>query len=194
AAPFPFAARGRIDDAAYPVVARAPAPAHLIAGQAAADVLRSARRRLVGKMRIWNLAADDRDEVGTAVAPYAFGTFGRANVALGRDQRVANRGFDRRGKICAELLGIQEGRHDLVEVEIAAGAAGYIVHEFVAVVAFDDFGQRLPAQRHFHVRLVIDCKADDEIVAAYATNATHHLAAHARAVLQASAPAVVAPV
>src|SRR4051794_9648437 len=86
AAPLPFPPRGRIDDAADPVVTAAPAPAHLVAGQAASNILRPAVGSLCSQMRIGDLPTHDGNEIGVAFAQHALGVLGRADMALGGDQ------------------------------------------------------------------------------------------------------------
>ena len=83
AAPFEFAPGRRIDQAGDPVVAIAAAPAHLVAGEAGPDVFGAAVARLVGEMRIGDLAAHDRDHVGLARGDDIVGILRRADMAFG---------------------------------------------------------------------------------------------------------------
>ena len=108
AAPFEFAARRGIDQAGDPVVAIAPAPAHLVAGEAGADVLGAAVPRLVGEMRIGDLAAHDRDHVGLARGHDVVGILRRADMALGLDPGMLHHLLQRLGIGRAELVGEED--------------------------------------------------------------------------------------
>ncbi len=107
AAPFELAPGRWIDQAGDPVVALAPAPAQLVAGDAAAHVLGPVRHRLGGEMRIGDLAAHDADHVGLARGDHGVGVLGRADMALGLDPGVPAHLLQRLGEGRAELVGVQ---------------------------------------------------------------------------------------
>ncbi len=79
------------------------------------------------------------------------------------------------GQVDAELFAVEEGGHQLVEIEIAAGAAGHVVHRLFAVMTFDDLRHGLAAERGLDVGLVVHRKADDELVAAGRADAMQDL-------------------
>ena len=54
----------------------------------------------------------------------------------------------------------------LLKIEIAPGTTGYIVHQGFSVVTSGDLGKRFAAKSHLDIRLVIDGKADNEVIAA----------------------------
>ena len=88
AVPFPFAPGGRVDEARDPVVARAAAPAQLVARDARPDLVGAAGAGLGDQVRIGDLAADDADHVGVSGGQDGLGRGRRPDVALGLDQRV----------------------------------------------------------------------------------------------------------
>src|SRR5207248_3460693 len=88
AVPQIFPADRGIDEATDPVVARAPAPAHLIARDAGADIFAAPFAGLVGHMGIGDLAAHNADHVGLARGDDVVGVLGRADVAFGLDPDV----------------------------------------------------------------------------------------------------------
>ena len=194
AAPFPLAACRGIDEAGDPVVAKAPAPAHLVAGEAGADVVRPARPGLVGQMRVGDLAAHDRDHVGLARGHDVFGVLRRADVALGLHLHVPGHRLQRLGVGGAQLVGEEHGRDQAREIEIAAGAAGHVVGELPLVVPGHDLLQLLDRERGLDLGVQVDREADDEVLAGQAADPAHDLRAEPDPVLEAAAPAVVAAV
>jgi hypothetical protein len=93
AAPFEFAARRGVDQAGNPVIARPPAPAHLVARNAAANILGPALHHLARQMRVGDLAAHDRHQIGLARAQDRFGVVGGADAGLGGDFRMLHHAF-----------------------------------------------------------------------------------------------------
>ena len=87
-APFEFAPRGRIDEAAHPVVARAPPPAHLVAREAGAHVLGPSRAGLVRQVGVRDLAPDDAHHVRLPRRDHVVRVLRGAHVALGLHLRV----------------------------------------------------------------------------------------------------------
>ena len=152
AAPFEFAAGARVDEAGDPVVARPSAPAHLVAGEARADVLGPAFACLVGEMRIGNLSTDDRHHVGLARRHDIIGVLGRADMRLALHLGVRHHLFQCLGMRRAELVGKEDIGNDAGDVEIAAGAAGDVVHQLALVMPGDDLLQLLDGLRDLRRR------------------------------------------
>src|SRR5262249_25068195 len=127
--PLELAPRRGIDQAADPIGARSPTPAHLIAGDAWADVCRAPPARLVRRIRIRCLAPDDADHIGLARGDDIVGVLRRADMALGLHADMLDDLLQRLGEGRPQFVFIEEGRHDLWKVEVAAGAAGDVVIE-----------------------------------------------------------------
>ena len=104
AAPFPLAPGRRVDEARDPVVARAAAPAQLVARDARPDLVGAAGAGLGDQVRIGDLAADDADHVGMPGGEDRLGRGRRPDVALGLDQRVPDDALERRRERLAEPL------------------------------------------------------------------------------------------
>ena len=98
------------------------------------------------------------------------------------------------GEGWAEPFLVQERRHQLVEVEVAAAAAGDVVDEGALVVPGDDLAERLDRERDLDVGIAAEGHADDEVVADEAANSPHDLRGEAHPVLERAAPAIVAAV
>ena len=98
AAPLPLAPGRRVDEARDPVVARATAPAQLVARDARPDLVRAPGAGLGDQVRIGDLAADDADHVGMTGGQDRLGGGRRPDVALGLDQRVTDDRLERRGE------------------------------------------------------------------------------------------------
>lgn len=145
-------------------------------------------------MRIGDRTAHDAHHVRLARRNHGVGVLRRADVAFGLDAGVADGSFQRFGKRRAQLVRVDEGRHQLVEVEVAAGAAGDIIDEAALVVPGDDLGQGFQRQRHADIGIAADRHADDEVVAGALANACDDLAGKTHPVLQAAAPAIVAAI
>ena len=96
AAPLELAPGRRVDQARDPVVARPAAPAQLVARDARPDLVGAPGARLGDEMRVGDLAAHDADHVGMAGRQDGLGRGGRADVALGLDERVADDALERR--------------------------------------------------------------------------------------------------
>ncbi len=147
AAPFPFAACRWVDEAGNPVVARPAAPAHLVAGNAAAHVFGAPFGRLAGEVRVGDLAAHDGDEIGLTAGDDGLAVFGCADMRLGRDLGVVQGLFQHFGQRRRQLFAHREGRDDAFEVEIAAGADGDIVDLAGGIVEGCDFGEGFVLER-----------------------------------------------
>jgi hypothetical protein len=89
-------------------------------------------------MRIGDLAAHDRHQIGVTSCERRLGVGRRAHVALRLYRCVADHLFQRRCERFAISARVQRCRHQLVEVEVAARAAGDVVHQLAAVVPGDD--------------------------------------------------------
>ena len=90
ATPLPLAPGRRIDEARDPVIARAAAPAQLIARYARPDLVVAAGAGLGDEVRVSDLAADDADHVGMAGGEDGFGGGRRPDVALRLDSGVTH--------------------------------------------------------------------------------------------------------
>ena len=141
AAPLELPPGRRVDEARDPVVARAAAPAQLVARDARPDVVGAAGPGLGDQVRIGDLAAHDADHVGMPGGEDGLGGGRRPDVALGLDARVPDDRLERRRERLAEPLLVERRRDDLVEVEVRAGPAGDVVHQPSLVVPGDDLGQ-----------------------------------------------------
>ena len=93
-------------------------------------------------MRVGDLAAHDTDHVRLAGGDHVVRVLRRADVAFRLHARVLDHGLERLGVGHAQLLGEQERGHEVVEVEIAARAAGHVVDQAAFVVVGDDLLQR----------------------------------------------------
>jgi hypothetical protein len=145
-------------------------------------------------VRVGDLAAHDADHVGLARGDYVVGVVGRADVAFGLDAGVADRLLEGGGERHAVLVLVHDGRDQLAEVEIAAGAAGDVVHQSAFVMIARDLLQLLERKGDLDVGVDTDSKADDEVLARVFSDALDHLGRKTHAVFEAAAPAVVAPV
>ena len=93
------------------------------------------------EVRVGDLATHDRDHVGMAGSEDGLGICRSADVALGLDDGVADDALERCGGRLTEAWRIQRGRHQGVEVEVAAGPARDVVHQRTLVVPGDDLLQ-----------------------------------------------------
>ena len=149
AAPLGLAARRRVDHAGDPVVARATAPAHLVA--------RDARPNLVGPAPRRALAT----RCGSAIWPRTIETMSACPAAshvlgVGRGVRMwlsawtsacRATSFSAARERLAELGRIERRRDERVEVEVAARPAGDVVDQGALVVPGNDLLHRLDLQR-----------------------------------------------
>ena len=162
AVPRPFAAGRRVHEARDPVVARAAAPAQLIARDARADLVGPIGARLGDHMRVGDLPAHDADQVGLAGGQHRLGRLGRPDVALGLHDSVRDDALERGGKRDAELLLVQRDRDDRIEVEVRPGAARDVVHGVTLVVPRDDLGELVHRQRRLGALVHAHRQPDDE--------------------------------
>ena len=147
-----------VDEAGDPVVAGAPAPAHLVAGDARPDVLRPAGPRLVHEVRIGDLAAHDGRPCRPGRRPALLSILRRADVALGCTRACRTTCFSAAARSRRGFSGVERRRHELVEVEVAARAAGHVIHEPALVMPGDDLLHRLARQRHLDRRVDVTAR------------------------------------
>ena len=194
AAPFPLATHRWVHQARNPVVARTTPPAHLVARDAAANFIGSAGERLVHEVRVGDLTAHDAHHVGLPAGDHVVGVLRCAHLALGLHLGMAHRALQPLGVLHPEIVGVLEGGDDLVGVEVAAGAAGDVVHELAFVVPGHHLAQVVDAHRHRAGGVDAHGNTDDELVAHPGANALHDLSAEAQAILQRATPLVGSPV
>ncbi len=151
----------------------------------------AALRRLAGQMRVGDLAAHDGDQIGLARGDDGFGILGRADMCLGGDAGVVHHRFQLRGQRCGQLFGMGEGRDDALEFQIAAIAAGDVVHMRRWRRASATISHKLlGAEGDTEGGGIADREADDEVLAAGAADALDQRAGKAGAVFQTAAPLV----
>ena len=167
AAPLELAPGRRVHEARDPVVARAAAPAQLVARDARPHLVGAVGAGLGDEVRIGDLAADDADHVGLAGGEHGLGGLGRPDVALGLDHGVRDDPLERGGERHAELLLVQRDRDDRVEVEVRARAAGDVVHQLAAASCHATISASSAIDSAGAERSSIDDRQpDDEVVAA----------------------------
>ena len=190
AVPRPFPAGRRVHEARDPVVARAAAPAQLIARDARADLVGPIGARLGDHMRVGDLPAHDADQVGLAGGQHRLGRLRRPDVALGLHDGVRDDALERGGKRDAELLLVQRDRDDRIEVEVGPGAARDVVHGATLVVPRDDLGELVHRQRRLGALVHAHREPDDEVVAARAPDAVQDRRREPHPPLERAAPRV----
>ena len=191
AAPLELAAGRGVDQAGDPVVAVAAAPAHLVAGEAGPDLLGAAAARLVAEVRVGDLAAHDADHVGLARGEHGLGVLGRAHVALALHAGVPDHLLERGRKGGAELVLVEHGRHQRIEVQVAAGATGDVVDQAALIVISRDLLHGLDRERDLDRGVQVDREADDEALAGALADALDDRGRKAHPVRERAAPAVV---
>ena len=195
AVPLELAPDRWIGQAGDPVIAHPAPDAKLIAVDAGADVIGAALARLVGKVGVGDLAAHDAHQICHTAGNHCLRVGRCLDPCLRRHHRMADRLF--------ELLGIGRAQHHVVLkrgddlgvlIEVAPRADREVVDETARIQIRRDLllvrngepaGIGLGA-RYGH--------ADDEILAGHLADAAAQLDGEARAVFQAAAPAIVAPV
>ncbi len=195
AVPLVLARHGRVDQAGNVIVAHPSPKAELVAGDARADIVDPAFARLVGKMRIGDLASDQRHQVGITGADHLVGVGRRLDARFGSDFGVLDDLLVFRCIGRPQHHAVVKARHDQAElVEVASGAGGEIVDQGALVEPGDDLllvgggqaaGVRFGAgNRH----------TDDEIVAVHLADAVADAGGEAHAVFETAAPLIVTPV
>ena len=194
ATPLDLAARRRVDEARDPVVARPAPPTQLVARDARPHLLRPAAARLGHEVRVGDLAAHDGHHVGVPGGEHGLRRCRRADVALRLDHGVRHDLLQGGGERLAEALREQRRRHQVGEVEVAAGPARDVVHQRPLVVPGDDLLQLGDRQRPLRLGVEVDGEADDELVAAVPAHTVEQRCGEAHAVLERPAPPVGATV
>ena len=190
-APLELATRGRIDEAADPVVARAPSPAHLVARQAWPHVVGPPFARLVRHVRIRDLAAHDAHHVRLSGGDDVVRVLRGADVALRLHLRVPHGLLDSLCEGRSELVLVDECRHQAGELEVAAGAHRHIVVEAALVVPRRDLLLVFHREHVGSGRIDADAHPDDKFVPASLSDPVERLRRETHAVLERPAPGVV---
>ena len=193
-APLELAARGRIDEAAHPVVARPPPPAHLVAREAGAHVLGAALAGLVRHVGVRDLAADDAHHVRLAGADHLVRVLRGADMALRLHLGVPDGLPDPFRERRTELVLVQERRHEAGELEVAARAHRDVVVEPALVMPRRDLLLILDREDVGTGRVDADAHPDDEVGAAPFADPFEGGGREAHAAIEGAAPAVVAAV
>jgi hypothetical protein len=190
ATPFELASGGWVDQTADPVIPSSASPTHLVAGDAAADILRPSFHGFVGQMWVGDLASHDRHQVSRAFTEDRLGIVRCPDVALSRNYRILDDPFEDGGEIDAEFLGVDEGRHQRIKVEITARTTRDIVHKTELVVERDDLREFVAPQCDRIVRVIAHRKADNEIRSTGIPDSREDFPRNAGSILERTTPLV----
>ena len=172
--PFKLTSRRRVDQAGNPIIARPPAPTHLIARQTWPHIFRPASLRFCYPIRIGNLSPHNGNHIGLSRLQNRFRIFGRADMCLRLNLCKAHNRLQSCSMFSAKSISMKGIGNDAGEIEITAGATRHIIHQLSLVMPGNDVLQLLRRLRNLRRRVHVDSKTDDKIFSGHLANTLQH--------------------